>query len=116
MVLSFPGDWSRQVLRAYRSKPAWFPGVVWRVHSRRFKKGIIVTNHARERMLERDIDESVLLDLIETGELRLADEQHLFIFRSIPARRDNLVCAALVDEDALVVKTVMVNWTLRDKP
>ena len=64
-------------------------------------------------MVERGLSEAALVDLVETGELRYVVGQHLFIFKQLPGRHDNLVCAAAVDDTALVVKTVMVNWTLR---
>lgn len=64
-------------------------------------------------MVERDIGEAALIDLVETGELRYETDKHLFIFKQLPGRHDNLVCAAAVVEAALVIKTVMVNWTLR---
>ena len=84
------------------------------MRSARFNKDVIVTNHARERMAERDIDDAALLDVIETGQIRRIDREHLFIFKQIQGRRDNLVCAAAVEEGYLVIKTVLVNWTLRE--
>jgi hypothetical protein len=86
------------------------------VHSPRFNKDVIVTNHARERMTERGIDDPTLLDVIETGQIKRVDKEHLFVFKRIEGRRDNLVCAAAVEEAYLVVKTVLVNWTLREEP
>jgi hypothetical protein len=38
--------------------------------SGRFHKAAVVTDHARRRMAERNITDELLLDLIETGELR----------------------------------------------
>lgn len=86
------------------------------MHSRRFGKDVILTNHARERMAERGIDEATLLDVVETGEISRIDKQHLFVFKQIEDRRDNLVCAAAVEETQLVIKTVLVNWILRAQP
>lgn len=86
------------------------------MYSERFGKDIIVTNHARQRMAEREISEAVLLDIIETGEVLRVDHQHVFLFKPIPARHDNLACVAAVEEAQLVVKTVMVDWTLRRQP
>ena len=39
------------------------------MHSARFGKDVIVTDHAKERMAERNIDEAELSDLIETGDI-----------------------------------------------
>lgn len=33
----------------------------------------------------------------------------------IDGRSDNPVCAALVESDAIIVKTVMINWELEDE-
>lgn len=48
-----------------------------------------------------------LLEVIDEGDTRYADETHLWAFKAFPARHDNLVCAVLVLESAVVVKTVM---------
>ena len=39
-----------------------------------FDRTIRVTEHARMRMKERSIDDTMLLDLIETGETKYKDE------------------------------------------
>jgi uncharacterized protein YuzE len=59
-------------------------------------------------MMERRIDEAMLSALIETGEIKRTEGEHLFIFKYFPSRRDNLVCAAAVEEESLVIKTVLV--------
>lgn len=84
------------------------------MYSRRFGKVVVVTNHARARMVERNVDDLTLLDVIESGRAKRVDEQRLFLYKHIAGRRDNLVCAAAVEEMQLVVKTVMVNWRLRE--
>lgn len=60
-----------------------------------------------KRMSERNIPESLLLDLIDTGELRHKDESHFWIFKAYPERDDNLLCVAGTMESVLVVKTIM---------
>lgn len=75
--------------------------------SKRFQLSVVATRHARQRMAERDIDEALLLDLIETGTVRHKDETHLWLFKHYEGRDDNLLCVAAVVQDALVVKTVM---------
>jgi len=86
------------------------------VYSGRFGKDVVVTRHARARMKDRAVSEAQLLEVIETGDMRRLDQSHLFLFKRITDRRDNLVCVAAVDEAKLIVKTVMVNWTLREQP
>ncbi len=52
--------------------------------------------------------------LIHTGETRFKDPTHLWAYKNLPGRTDNLVCAVLVLEDAVVVKTVMHEFVLED--
>ncbi|MFM9913471.1 MAG: DUF4258 domain-containing protein [Methylophilaceae bacterium] len=80
--------------------------------SQRFSLGIRLTHHAIARMGERQLTEAVLLDLIESGELRYKDTSHLWIFKAYPERNDNLICVAVVLEKMLVVKTVMHHFVL----
>ena len=50
--------------------------------SERFGKPIVmivITDHARERMAARAISEALLLDMIETGEVRYKDETRIWI-------------------------------------
>jgi len=77
------------------------------MYSQRFDRPVVVTDHARARMNERQIDEALLLDLIETGEARHKDELRLWIAKHYAERADNLLCVAVVLEAAVVVKTVM---------
>lgn len=77
------------------------------MHSRRFQRSLRITRHALKRMAERDITETLLLDLIETGTLTLKDQEHGWIFKHYPNRQDNRICAAVLLGQAVVVKTVM---------
>jgi hypothetical protein len=67
-------------------------------------------------MQARSITETLLLDLIETGDVRNKDTQRLWIAKSYPDRHDNLICVAVVLEAALIVKTVMHHFTWEPKP
>lgn len=75
--------------------------------SGRFGLEVHVTRHARERMAQRQIGEALLEELLETREVRYKDEARFWIARAFPDREDNLVCAAVILEDKLVVKTIM---------
>jgi len=75
--------------------------------SKRFQRPIQVTQHAKERILERSIDEALLLELIETGTAKYKDAARLWLFKAIAGRNDNLLYIAAVLETKLVVKTVM---------
>ncbi len=66
-------------------------------------------------MSERGINDAMLEVLLETGNLKRMGGEYLFIFKHFPDRHDNLVCAAAVEEDYLVIKTVMVGWSLREQ-
>lgn len=79
--------------------------------SERFQKPIIVTTHARNRMIDRGITDASLLDMIETGDVRYRDETRLWIAKRFTDRDDNWLCAAVVLESALVVKTVMHHFS-----
>ncbi|MBK1736301.1 DUF4258 domain-containing protein [Halorhodospira abdelmalekii] len=65
-------------------------------------------------MAQRGITDTLLGDLLETGQTRYKDDTRLWIAKAIEGRHDNLVCAAVVLEDRLVVKTVMhhFQWEL----
>lgn len=75
--------------------------------SKRFNRDVMLTRHARLRMAERGIDEAVLLEVIDSGETRYSDAAHLWTYKALPSRSDNLLCAVLVLEESVVVKTVM---------
>ncbi len=79
--------------------------------SDRFKKPIVVTDHARNRMVDRGITDATLLDMIETGDVRNRDETRVWIAKHFADRNDNLLCAVVVLETALVVKTVMHHFS-----
>jgi hypothetical protein len=61
--------------------------------SQRFALAVVLTAHARERMMD-------------TG------AGHHWIDKHYPERQDNLLCVAAVVDDVLVVKTVMHRWEL----
>lgn len=75
--------------------------------SSRFGRAVVVTHHAASRMVERGIGERELSELIDSGHLRRADAKRLWAYKHFPARNDNLLCAVLVIEGVVVIKTVM---------
>lgn len=80
--------------------------------SARFQLNVVITTHAARRMAERDVDEALLLRMLDEGGLRYQDATHLWAWLEVPERADNLLCAAVVLDDALIVKTVMHHWEL----
>ena len=78
----------------------------------RFQRPVVLTQHAKVRMGQRSISMDELLVVIDTGDTRFKDDTHLWAFKNLPGSTDNLVCAVLVLEDAVVVKTVMHEFVL----
>jgi hypothetical protein len=83
------------------------------MNSQRFARQVVITLHAQARMTERNISEVMLLEVIDTGETRYRDETHLWVYKSFTERADNLLCAVLILEDVLIVKTVMHHFEIR---
>lgn len=80
--------------------------------SNRFQRPIIISSHAKIRMVERGISEIMLLEVIDSGDTRYKDSTHLWAFKEFPERHDNLLCAVLVLEDRVIVKTVMHHFSV----
>ena len=83
--------------------------------SDRFNKPVILTHHASEQMRERNIDDTTLSDLIESGKVLYKDAEHLWIYKAYEGREDNMLCAAAIERNNLIIKTVMINWELIDE-
>jgi hypothetical protein len=81
------------------------------MNSRRFGRPIRLTDHARKRMTERNIDDGLILDIIETGQVKHKDARRIWLFKAYPDRADNLLCVAALLAEALIVKTVMHHFT-----
>ncbi|HRO88441.1 MAG TPA: DUF4258 domain-containing protein [Chiayiivirga sp.] len=75
--------------------------------SERFQRPVRITRHAAGRMLDRGMDDTLLLDLLDTGTVKHKDDVRLWVFKYYADRTDNLLCAAVVLETELIVKTVM---------
>jgi len=84
------------------------------MYSQRFQKNIRLTHHVKARMDKRDISLEQLLDLIETGDIKSKSETDLWIYKGYTECSDNLVCTAVVVGQAVIVKTVMVDWILEE--
>jgi hypothetical protein len=82
--------------------------------SHRFGRTVWLTNHAIEAMAKRQVTLAEVKQLIEQGEYRAKSQTDGWIFKQFDARSDNLVCAAVVTKQAVIVKTIMVNWTERE--
>ncbi len=82
-------------------------------HSPRFGKPVLLTNHAIEAMAKRSVTLAEIKTLIAQGVYEIKEPPHGWIFHHFSDRTDNLVCAAVVDQQAIVIKTVMINWKQR---
>ena len=80
------------------------------MHSNRFGLPVVLTEHARLRMEERDINAALILEVVETGTLKEAGGLHYWLFKYVPDRADNLLCVAAVIDNVVVVKTIMHHW------
>ncbi len=80
----------------------------------RFARNVWLTHHARAALEKRGLDEAMVLQLIETGAILEKEDGHCWIHQSLPGRRDNRICAAVAISQSVVVKTVMVNWQLKE--
>jgi hypothetical protein len=84
--------------------------------SERFGKSVVITDHARRRMIVRNVSEALLRDMIETGDVRHKDEKRIWIAKRYGDRTDNLLCVVAVLETALVIKTVMHHFSWESGP
>ncbi len=83
--------------------------------SQRFKKSVWITHHARMSMQRRHVDDATLEQVIEEGNIKHKSAVDMWLFKHIDGRSDNLICAAVIEQDAIIVKTVMINWELEDE-
>ena len=80
------------------------------MYSTRFNLQVILTEHARQRMVERSISLDQVLEIIDSGTLKDAGGLHYWLYKHLPDRTDNLLCVAAVIDNVFVVKTIMHHW------
>lgn len=56
----------------------------------------------------------LLSDLIETGLLNYKDDKHAWIAKHFQHRTDNLICAAIVIDQTVIVKSVMYHFNFEN--
>jgi len=75
------------------------------------KYEVIFTDHAIAQMNMRGLDQSSILNVIETGEFKQKEENKFWIYKALTSRKDNLISvAAVIEKPRLIVVTAMVNW------
>jgi len=72
-----------------------------------------MTHHAMRRMTQRGLDQETIEALIETGSVKQKDIEHWWIFKELLGRDDNLICAAVISRQAIIIKTIMTHWEER---
>ncbi len=82
-------------------------------YSKRFDKNVWLTNHAIEAMTKRKITLPEVKILIESGDYKSVEKLYGWIYYDFPERNDNLVCAAIINEKAIIIKTIMIRWQVR---
>jgi hypothetical protein len=82
-------------------------------YSEKFGKNIWLTNHAIEAMAKRKITLPEVKKLIELGDYRDVKGEHGWIYCKFSERDDNLMCAAVVNKEAIIIKTLMIRWSVR---
>ncbi len=80
------------------------------MHSARFDLPVILTEHAKQRMSDRNISIEMIMEIIDTGILKEAGNCHYWLYKNLPQRADNLLCVAAVVDNVVVVKTIMHHW------
>ena len=80
------------------------------MNSKRFNLPVVLTEHSRQRMAERNIESVLVLEIIDSGTLKEAGGLHYWLYKQLPDRTDNLLCVAAVIDNVLVVKTIMHHW------
>ncbi|BBP02917.1 hypothetical protein TPL01_13540 [Sulfuriferula plumbiphila] len=83
--------------------------------SQRFGKNVWITRHARQSMQHRGIDDATLEQIVEAGDIKRKDDVHLWVYMHIDGRTDNMICAAAVESEAIIIQTVMISWELEDE-
>jgi len=80
------------------------------MRSKRFQMMVVLTEHAKARMEERDLSTAFILDIIDNGMQKSAGGSNYWLYKFFLDRQDNFLCVAAVVENVLVVKTVMHHW------
>jgi hypothetical protein len=74
---------------------------------------VVFTEHAKQQMHLRGLEEAEVLKVIETGQVKAknAPGKKYWVFKKVPGRKDNLISVSLsIEEPNLIVITTMVNW------
>ena len=65
-------------------------------------------------MSKRRVTLGEVKNLIELGEYTVRDNLHGWVYYNFSERKDNLVCAAIINDKSIIIKTLMIQWQLRE--
>ncbi len=73
---------------------------------------VVITEHAKDRMLLRGVTENDVLSILNTGKKVNKNMSHKFwVYKKMSNRQDNLVCLSIsLESPFLIVITTLVNW------
>lgn len=80
------------------------------MQSVRFGRAVVLTHHARMRMVERGVTFVLLSEIIEVGTAKWKDASRLWLYLPSADHDGATACVVAVIENVLVVKTVMVDF------
>lgn len=65
----------------------------------------------------RDIKESTLIEIIESGKVKQkGGKKKFWVYKSFPKRNNNSICASVtIEAPNLIVITTLINWRPNDK-
>ena len=73
---------------------------------------LVLTDHAEERMKNRNIANELVVEILQSGIVKPKDKpNHFWVYKTIRGRKDNLICLSVLIEDPfLIVITTLINW------
>ena len=83
------------------------------VHFRGNKYKLVITKHAYSRMQSREISESLVVEIINSGSVKNKEHNpdRYWVYKKIRSRSDNLICLSVVIEQPnLILVTALINW------
>ena len=73
---------------------------------------LVITDHARDRMVLRNISENEISLILSKGKKVLKNKKnHFWVYKNFSQRADNLICLSVsIESPYLIVITTLVNW------
>ncbi len=86
--------------------------MIQEVKFRGIKYKLILTKHALERMKEREVSRSLVIEILQTGKaIEKKKNGKWWIYKKVKLRKDNDVCLSVtIESPHLILITALVNW------